>query len=336
MDLRRQLAQRHVAMGPPLAVVEEDSSISAGNAAAGSSRSSGHWAPVLEWEQYYDRMKDYTLPGTDNCFRVYFGGEAKAEGGSCVFVLLHGGGHSSLSWALTAQQLKSSARVVAFDFRGHGHSRCKDEADLALGTLGADTIHLTNALLANDETVASVVLVGHSLGGAVAVFAAASERVEKLAGVVVLDVVEGTAMASLATLKSYLAQIPRSFPSIEHAIRWSIKAGMPKNRESARVSLPPRLTEREDGKYVWRTDLSASKPYWKAWYSGMSKSFLSCKVPKLLVLAGRDRLDTELTIAQMQGKFQLTLLPDCGHCIQEDDPERTVRILLDMMERYGL
>lgn len=38
----------------------------------------------------------------------------------------------------------------------------------------------------------------------------------------------------------------------------------------------------------------------------------------MLLLAGTDRLDKELTIAQMQGKFQLVLLPSCGHAIQED------------------
>jgi hypothetical protein len=34
--------------------------------------------------------------------------------------------------------------------------------------------------------------------------------------------------------------------------------------------------------------------------SGLSAAFLSQKLPKLLVLADTDRLDNELTIAQMQ------------------------------------
>ena len=32
-------------------------------------------------------------------------------------------------------------------------------------------------------------------------------------------------------------------------------------------------------------------------------------MPKLLLLAGTDRLDRVLTIGQMQGRFQLALLP---------------------------
>lgn len=54
------------------------------------------------------------------------------------------------------------------------------------------------------------------------------------------------------------------------------------------------------------------------WFTGLSNLFLSVKVPKLLLLAGTDRLDKDLTIAQMQGKFQLVVLPAVGHVIQED------------------
>lgn len=38
--------------------------------------------------------------------------------------------------------------------------------------------------------------------------------------------------------------------------------------------------------------------------------------PKMLLLAGTDRLDKVLTIGQMQGKFQLAVLPMAGHAIQ--------------------
>jgi hypothetical protein len=50
----------------------------------------------------------------------------------------------------------------------------------------------------------------------------------------------------------------------------------------------------------------------------MSNLFLSAPAVKLLMVAGVDRLDGPLTMAQMQGKFQLSVLPGVGHCIQED------------------
>ncbi|KAJ1901406.1 Protein phosphatase methylesterase 1, partial [Kickxella alabastrina] len=53
----------------------------------------------------------------------------------------------------------------------------------------------------------------------------------------------------------------------------------------------------------------------------LSKAFVSAQTAKLLILAGSDRLDKELLIAQMQGKFQLELLPPAGHAIREDLPD---------------
>ena len=62
-------------------------------------------------------------------------------------------------------------------------------------------------------------------------------------------------------------------------------------------------------RWKWRTPLHLSQPYWEDWYQGLSDLFTSVKAPKVLVLAGTDRLDKSLTIGQMQGKFQLVLLP---------------------------
>ena len=39
---------------------------------------------------------------------------------------------------------------------------------------------------------------------------------------------------------------------------------------------------------------------------------------ELLVVAGMDRLDTPLTIAHMQGKFQYKNVPNSGHVIREN------------------
>ena len=40
----------------------------------------------------------------------------------------------------------------------------------------------------------------------------------------------------------------------------------------------------------------------------------------MLLLAGSDRMDKELTIAHMQGKFKLVVVDNVGHVIQEDRP----------------
>ena len=65
---------------------------------------------------------------------------------------------------------------------------------------------------------------------------------------------------------------------------------------------------------VWRTNLAQSEQYWTGWYSGLSNMYLSVTAPKILILAGTDRLDRPLTIGQMQGKFQMSLLPQVQAC----------------------
>ena len=43
--------------------------------------------------------------------------------------------------------------------------------------------------------------------------------------------------------------------------------------------------------------------------------FLNVSAPKLLLLAGVDRLDKELMVGQMQGRFGMQVLPQCGHAV---------------------
>lgn len=85
---------------------------------------------------------------------------------------------------------------------------------------------------------------------------------------------------------------------------------------------------------MWRTPLQRSDKYWDGWYRGLSETFLALKVPKVLILAGTDRLDRQLTIGQMQGRFQLVLLPQAGHAVHEDEPEKTAEAVGGFLRRF--
>jgi len=86
-------------------------------------------------------------------------------------------------------------------------------------------------------------------------------------------------------------------------------------------------------KYVWRTDLMATQQYWKEWFRGLTKAYLECPLKKQLLLAASERMDKELTIAQMQGKFQMIIIEDCGHVIQEDQPAAVARAFRDLIHK---
>ena len=53
------------------------------------------------------------------------------------------------------------------------------------------------------------------------------------------------------------------------------------------------------------------------WFTGLSSRFLASRTARLLVLAGTERLDKELMIGQMQGKFQMNVVPNVGHMMHE-------------------
>ena len=52
-----------------------------------------------------------------------------------------------------------------------------------------------------------------------------------------------------------------------------------------------------------------------------------------MLLAGTDRLDKDLMIGQMQGKFQLQVFPEAGHFVQEDLPGRTADVVIEFYKR---
>eukprot|EP01114_Cavostelium_apophysatum_P015035 TRINITY_DN4019_c0_g1_i1.p1 TRINITY_DN4019_c0_g1~~TRINITY_DN4019_c0_g1_i1.p1 ORF type:complete len:333 (-),score=58.35 TRINITY_DN4019_c0_g1_i1:105-1082(-) len=291
-----------------------------------------HKLEPLSWSLFFEEEHFMKLDKTGDTFHILSSPSLRSSSNPVAFVFLHGAGHTSLSWALTAKLLKDSddVQVYAYDCRGHGQTQTTNDEDLSAETLTNDCIALVNELFKDSSS--KVVLVGHSMGGAIAARAAASSQIKNLAGVGVVDVVEGSALAALPSMHSILERRPKSFPSLSKAIEWSISSEMLKNLESAKVSVPPQLVEHE-GKYVWRTALEKTEVFWKGWFEGLSKTFLSAKVAKLLLLAGTDRLDVDLTVAQMQGKYQLTLLPAVGHTIQEDNPTMTAKTLLDFKQR---
>ncbi|MBA0837359.1 hypothetical protein Goarm_009523 [Gossypium armourianum] len=121
-----------------------------------------------------------------------------------------------LSFALSASKIKEKARVVAMDLRGHGKSSTENDLDLSIETMCNDVFAVLKALYGDSPP--AIVLVGHSMGGSVAVHIAAKKTLRSLAGLVVVDVVEGTAMASLVHMQKILSGRMQHFSSIEKAI----------------------------------------------------------------------------------------------------------------------
>ncbi|KAK8814293.1 hypothetical protein WA158_008155 [Blastocystis sp. Blastoise] len=277
------------------------------------------------WEGLFDSCKDITLP--QGTFRVYFAGNRGPR-----VLCLHGCGLSALSFAAFANECKNFCQIIAPDFRGHGNSHSTNDIDFSLKTLSNDTKDIVENIIGDDLETPLVVL-GHSMGGAIACEYCHIETKYPIKGLLVLDVVEQTAIDALSHMNMVIMRKPKTFSSLESAIAWSFNSGTLQNRDSACISIPDQLKQEGDH-YVWKVDLTKSEPYWKDWYTGMNKKFLSAPGYKLLAVAGRDRLDKELTIAQMQGKFQMVVLNGLGHHLHEDNPREMSHVLQRYLWRY--
>lgn len=88
---------------------------------------------------------------------------------------------------------------------------------------------LQELMAGTEGPTASVVVLGHSLGGSIAARACASKKIPGLGGLFVMDVVEGTAVASLDHMDAVLAARPESFASVRDAIVWSLDRRMTRN-----------------------------------------------------------------------------------------------------------
>ena len=78
----------------------------------------------------------------------------------------------------------------------------------------------------------------------------------------VIDVVEGSAMDALKSMQTYLSTRPKAFGSVEQGIQWHLHSRTIRNRESARVSVPPLLVQDIEN-WKWRTDLAKTRPFWE-------------------------------------------------------------------------
>lgn len=271
----------------------------------------------IPWTTYFEREL-FLESTTDSTKIIHHAYLTSPIGSGPLFVTHHGAGSSGLSFAVVTAELRKrlpSSGILSLDARGHGSTSVSPEQelpDLSLETLSADLLYVIDKTKVQMgwKEVPPLILIGHSLGGAVVTNVAKSGKLgNAVLGYAVLDVVEGSAMDALQSMQTYLSTRPLGFPSLESGIEWHVRSRTIRNSLSARTSVPALLKfdegMRGSRSWTWRTNLAATQPFWEGWFVGLSKKFLEARGGKLLLLAGTDRLDKELIIGQMQGRSRV-------------------------------
>ena len=193
----------------------------------------------IDWKKYFPHQIfiDKQIP-------IYYNNISKGP----ILFCLHGAGHSALSFSLLAS-LSNNYRVISYDFRAHGFNISQPEEDLSMATLVSDT---EKVLLKINELFPkeNIIVLGHSLGGAVAVKTCVNifktefnqDLYKKIQGLIVIDVIEGSALEALPYMKSVIENKQKEFNNINDAISYMASTQI-RNLESCRISIPPLLKQ---------------------------------------------------------------------------------------------
>jgi pimeloyl-ACP methyl ester carboxylesterase len=127
-------------------------------------------------------------------------------GPACLFV--HGSGEGGFVWADLAPQLHPGYRALTLDLRGHGDSSWDPEGRYDIHRHVADALQTIDSL-----GLESLVIVGHSLGGDVALRCAA-ELGDRVRGVVAVDFGPFLNMDAIEKGRQRFAELFREYRSV--------------------------------------------------------------------------------------------------------------------------
>ena len=229
-------------------------------------------------------------------------------------LLLHGGGGSHLSWPPQIRRL-SGQRMFTLDLPGHGKSGGVGSQDIA--GYGQAVIDFMKAV-----RLSAAVMVGFSMGSAIALFLALQQRRRVLG----LGLVGGGAKMRVASSTLEMAASPSTFPA---AVKTIIE-------NSYSSSADPRLKELaiqqmlETRQAVLYGDFLACDSF------DVMDSVKKIRLPALLVCGSDDRMmppnRSEYLRDQIEGA-ELHVLEGAGHMVMIERPGEVAGLLTGFLEQ---
>jgi pimeloyl-ACP methyl ester carboxylesterase len=201
--------------------------------------------------------------------RVYFSQRLRlhyvdwGNSGAPPLILLHGGQDHCRNWDWVAQRLRHDWHIIAPDLRGHGDSQWSATGSYTMAGYIYDL-----AQLIDQQRLAPVTIIAHSLGGNIALRYAGvyPEKVKALVSIEGLGP-SPKALAERARLTidermrkwidlehNLAGRLPRRYASIEDAFRRMQAANKHLSPEQARHLTQHGVNQNEDGTFSWKFD----------------------------------------------------------------------------------
>lgn len=146
------------------------------------------------------------VDGTRIAYRVW------GEPGKPGLLFIHGGGANSYWWTHVAALFAADHRVVALDLSGHGDSDHRDDYSVERWT--RETMAVSDAAGFDDAPV----IIGHSMGGMVAIATAALAGEGRLAGAIVCDSPVTQPDPEIASARLGVFRQAKVYPTVEEAL----------------------------------------------------------------------------------------------------------------------
>ena len=260
-------------------------------------------------------------------------------------LLIHGGRDHCRNWDWTAAALQDDYHVIAPDLRGHGDSQWSSDGSYTMAGYIYDL-----AQLIHQQRLAPLTIIGHSLGGNIALRYAGiyPETVAKLVALEglgppprVLAEHRAKTMAErmdewIRAQRGLAGRLPRRYASIEDAFHRMQEENPHLSEEQARHLTAHGVNQNEDGTYSWKFD-----NYVRAWppydMSGRDIQFLWARIscPTLLVFgkeswSGNPAEDGRAKLFRDPG---VTGIDRAGHWLHHDRLDEFLRIVREFLLR---
>ncbi|WP_340647481.1 alpha/beta hydrolase [Phenylobacterium sp.] len=236
-------------------------------------------------------------------------------------LLLHGGALSARTWDYVALGLRAEYRLLALDLRGHGDSHWADAyppKDFARDVLA----------VVDQLGVAPCHLAGMSLGGVAAALCAQAAP-HRFASLALVDVAPGVNFASTARMRAFISAVDAA-PSVETVVAQALAISPRSHPGKVAYRMAAMLEQAEAGDWRWKQDRRRPTdfPAILAVVGVLDQIAAASGLPTLLVRGGRSRVLSQSaaeTFARAVPGARISVAPDAGHNVQEDNPAHLVQ-----------
>lgn len=253
-------------------------------------------------------------------------------------MLIHGNRDHARTWDQVAEQLKRDYCVYAVDLRGHGDSQWSVGSQYSLPEFVLDVAMLGRELNRNPLTV-----IGHSLGGAVALeyTGVFPQFVKKVVAVEGLGPPMREPVAASARMRSWIGQMqefdtrkPRRYASLGDATKRMLEENPHLTGEMARHLTIHGMRPNEDGTLSWKFDnyVRLHSPY-EFNIAEAREIWNQIRCPTLLIRGS----ESWASDPEQDGKatafhnYRNVLVKDAGHWVHHDRLDAFMKVVWDFL-----